>query len=80
MEDLIEVKAIVIREEEVPNVTNNPLSAHNNGPVIRIICDDREFFLAFKTIITIATTKDKPKIVAKSKKKATFVERFEEIR
>ncbi|XP_019241456.1 PREDICTED: uncharacterized protein LOC109221421 [Nicotiana attenuata] len=32
VENLIEQKRIVLKDEEIPNVTNNPLPAHNNGP------------------------------------------------
>ncbi|XP_075080202.1 uncharacterized protein LOC142165737 [Nicotiana tabacum] len=53
MENLIGQKKIVLRDENIPNVTNNPLSAHNNGPVIGIICEDKEFDLALKAIIAI---------------------------
>nr|XP_016442084.1 PREDICTED: uncharacterized protein LOC107767561 [Nicotiana tabacum] len=57
VENLIEQGKIVLRDEESPNVTNNPLPAHNNGPVIGMICEDKEFDPALKSIIAIADAK-----------------------
>ncbi|XP_019238377.1 PREDICTED: uncharacterized protein LOC109218464 [Nicotiana attenuata] len=54
VEDLIEQRKIVLRDEDIPNVTNNPLPAHNNGSVIGMICEDKEFDPALKAIIAIA--------------------------
>nr|XP_016498056.1 PREDICTED: uncharacterized protein LOC107816824 [Nicotiana tabacum] len=68
VENLIEQKRIVLKDEDVPNVTNNPLSAHTNGPVIGMICEDREFEPALKAIIAIADVEKKPKVVAKQDK------------
>ncbi|XP_019241724.1 PREDICTED: uncharacterized protein LOC109221721 [Nicotiana attenuata] len=34
VENLIEQRKIVLRDDDVPNVTNNPLPAHNNEPII----------------------------------------------
>ncbi|XP_070039927.1 uncharacterized protein [Nicotiana tomentosiformis] len=65
VENLIEQKRVVLRDEEVPNVTNNPLPAHNNGPVIGMICDDKEFYPALKAIIAIADSEARPKAAAK---------------
>ncbi|XP_019225653.1 PREDICTED: uncharacterized protein LOC109207226 [Nicotiana attenuata] len=64
VESLIEQKQIVLKDEEVPNVTNNPLLAHNNGPVIGMICEDKEFDQNLKAIIAIADVEKKPKAVA----------------
>ncbi|XP_070018031.1 uncharacterized protein [Nicotiana sylvestris] len=55
-------------DEEVPNVTNNPLPAHNNGPVIGMICEDKEFDPALKAIIAIADVEKKPKMAANQAK------------
>ncbi|XP_019251271.1 PREDICTED: uncharacterized protein LOC109230200 [Nicotiana attenuata] len=68
IENLIEQKRVVLRDEEAPNVTNNPLPAHNNGPVIGMICEDREFDPALKAIIAIADVENKPKAAAKPAK------------
>ncbi|XP_070008545.1 uncharacterized protein [Nicotiana sylvestris] len=68
MENLIEQKRIALKDEDVPNVTNNPLSAHNNGPVIRMIYEYREFDPALKAIIAIANVENKLKVVAKQDK------------
>ncbi|XP_019244417.1 PREDICTED: uncharacterized protein LOC109224284 [Nicotiana attenuata] len=68
VENLIEQKRVVLRDEETPNVTNNPLPAHNNGPVIGMICEDREFDPALKAIIAIADVEKKPKAAAKPAK------------
>nr|XP_009592185.1 uncharacterized protein LOC104089071 [Nicotiana tomentosiformis] len=65
VENLIEQKRVVLRDEEVHNVTNNPLPAHNNGPVIGMICDDKEFYPALKVIIAIADSEARPKAAAK---------------
>ncbi|XP_070001739.1 uncharacterized protein [Nicotiana sylvestris] len=68
VENLIEQRNIMLRDEEVPNVTNNPLPAHNNGPVIGMICEDKEFDLALKAIIVIADKEKKPKVASKQDK------------
>nr|XP_016449465.1 PREDICTED: uncharacterized protein LOC107774454 [Nicotiana tabacum] len=65
VENLIEQMKIVLREEDVPNVTNNPLPAHNNGTVIGMIFEDKEFDPALKAIIAIADEEKKPKAVPK---------------
>ncbi|XP_070029488.1 uncharacterized protein [Nicotiana sylvestris] len=59
---------IVLKDEDVPNVTNNPLSAHNNEPVIAMICEDKEFDPALKAIIAIADVEKKPKAATKQDK------------
>ncbi|XP_019258201.1 PREDICTED: uncharacterized protein LOC109236474 [Nicotiana attenuata] len=61
VEDLIEQRKIVLRVEDIPNVTNPPLPAHNNGLVIGMICEDKEFDPALKAIIAIADVERKPK-------------------
>lgn len=71
VEDLIEVKAIVIKEDEDSNMTNNSFHTHNNSLVIGMIYDDREFDPAYKIIIAIAKSEDKSELIAKSKKKET---------
>ncbi|XP_070020305.1 uncharacterized protein [Nicotiana sylvestris] len=58
----------VLKDEDIPNVTNNPLPAHNNGLVIGMICEDKEFDPALKAIIAIADVERKPKAVAKQDK------------
>ncbi|XP_075077613.1 uncharacterized protein LOC107829533 [Nicotiana tabacum] len=69
VENLIEQRKIVLRDEEVPNMTNNPLPAHNNGPVIGMICEDEEFDPALKAIIAIADKEKKPKVASKQDKR-----------
>ncbi|XP_019254984.1 PREDICTED: uncharacterized protein LOC109233553 [Nicotiana attenuata] len=68
VENLIEQKRIVLKDEEIPNVTNNPLPAHNNGPLIGMIYEDKEFDPALKAIIAIAGVEKKPKATAKQDK------------
>ncbi|XP_070018063.1 uncharacterized protein [Nicotiana sylvestris] len=68
VENLIEQGKIVLRDEEVPNVTNNPLPAHNNGPLIGMICEDKEFDPALKAIISIVDAERKPKAAPKQEK------------
>ncbi|XP_016449120.2 uncharacterized protein LOC107774154 [Nicotiana tabacum] len=68
VENLIEQRKIVLRDEDVPNVTNNPLPAHNNGPVIGMICEDKEFNPALNAIIAIADPEKKPKAAPKQDK------------
>ncbi|XP_070017029.1 uncharacterized protein [Nicotiana sylvestris] len=68
VENLIEQKRIVLKDEDIPNVTNNPLPAHNNGPVIGMICEDKEFDPTLKAIIAIADVEKKPKADAKQEK------------
>ncbi|XP_070030054.1 uncharacterized protein [Nicotiana sylvestris] len=66
--NLIEQEKIVLRDEEVPNVTNNPLPAHNNGPLIGMICEDKEFDPALKAIIAIVDAERNPKSAPKQEK------------
>ncbi|XP_019237276.1 PREDICTED: uncharacterized protein LOC109217476 [Nicotiana attenuata] len=68
VENLIEQKRIVLKDEDVPNVTNNPLPTHNNGPIIGMICEDKEFHLALKAIIAIADVEKKSKAAVKQDK------------
>ncbi|XP_075103481.1 uncharacterized protein LOC142178056 [Nicotiana tabacum] len=78
VENIIEQKRIVLKYEDIPNVTNNPLPAHNNGPVIGMICEDKEFDPALKAIIAIADIEKKTKADAKQEKgekKRTYVVR-----
>ncbi|XP_070026028.1 uncharacterized protein [Nicotiana sylvestris] len=68
VENLIEQEKIVLRDEEVPNVTNNPLPAHNNGLLIGMICEDKEFDPALKAIIAIVNAEKKLKAAPKQEK------------
>ncbi|XP_070015247.1 uncharacterized protein [Nicotiana sylvestris] len=68
VENLIEQRKIVLRDEDIPNVTNNPLPAHNSGPVIGMICEDKEFDPALKAIIAITDVQKKPKATPKQDK------------
>ncbi|XP_070022365.1 uncharacterized protein [Nicotiana sylvestris] len=68
VENLIEQRKIVLRDEDIPNVTNNQLPAHNNRPVIGMICEDKEFDPALKAIIVIADVEKKPKASPKQDK------------
>ncbi|XP_070047337.1 uncharacterized protein [Nicotiana tomentosiformis] len=81
VENLIEQKRVVLRDEEVPNVTNNPLPTHNNGTVIGIICDDKEFYPALKAIIAIVDSEARPKAAvkqARNEKKITLTPQITE--
>ncbi|XP_070029037.1 uncharacterized protein [Nicotiana sylvestris] len=68
VKNLIEQGKIVLRDEEVPNVTNNLLPAHNNGPLIGMICEDKEFDPTPKAIIAIVDAEIKPKAAPKQEK------------
>ncbi|XP_070020872.1 uncharacterized protein [Nicotiana sylvestris] len=68
VENLIEQRKIVLRDEEVSNMTNNPLPAHNNGSLIGMIYEDKEFNPALKAIIAIVDAKRKPKVAPKQEK------------
>ncbi|XP_070005000.1 uncharacterized protein [Nicotiana sylvestris] len=57
-----------VSDEDVPNVTNNSLPAHNNGPMIGMICEDKEFDSALKAIIAIANAERKRKATPKQEK------------
>ncbi|XP_060210244.1 uncharacterized protein LOC132637118 [Lycium barbarum] len=70
IEKLIDDKAIVIHDEEAPNVTNNPLTAHNNAHVVGMICDDKEYKQTGKTIMEIDTLKERLGMVTKSAQEA----------
>ncbi|XP_070007885.1 uncharacterized protein [Nicotiana sylvestris] len=59
---------IVLKDEDIPNVTNNPLPDHNNRPVMGIICEDEEFDPALKAIIAIADVEKKLKATTKQDK------------
>ncbi|XP_070010905.1 uncharacterized protein [Nicotiana sylvestris] len=68
VENLLEQGKIVLKDNDVPNVTNNPLPAHNNGPIIGMIYEDKEFDPALKAIIAIANVERKPKATPKQEK------------
>ncbi|XP_070028923.1 uncharacterized protein [Nicotiana sylvestris] len=68
VEDFIEQRKIVLRDEDITNVTNNQLPAHNNGPVIGMICEDKEFDPALKAIIAIDDVEKKSKAAPKQDK------------
>nr|XP_016465488.1 PREDICTED: uncharacterized protein LOC107788321 [Nicotiana tabacum] len=68
VENLIEQKRIMLKDEDIPNVTNNPLPAHNHGPIIGMICEDKEFDPVLRAIIAIADIEKKPKTYAKQEK------------
>ncbi|XP_070010705.1 uncharacterized protein [Nicotiana sylvestris] len=68
IENLIEQKRVVLKDEEIPNVSNNPLPAHNNVSVIGMICEDKEFNPTLKVIIAIADVRKKTRAVAKQGK------------
>nr|XP_016442267.1 PREDICTED: uncharacterized protein LOC107767697 [Nicotiana tabacum] len=68
IENLIDQAKIVLRDEEILNVTNNPLPAHNNGPVIGMICEDKEFDPTLKAIIAIVDAERKLKAAPKQEK------------
>nr|XP_016456397.1 PREDICTED: uncharacterized protein LOC107780384 [Nicotiana tabacum] len=53
VENMIERKRVVLRDKKAPNATNNPLSTHNKGPIIGMICEDKEFDRSLKAIIAI---------------------------
>ncbi|XP_070047501.1 uncharacterized protein [Nicotiana tomentosiformis] len=56
IEDLIEAKAIMVtNNEDTPNITNNPLPAHNNTHFIGMICDDRDYKQSGKTERVVGT-------------------------
>ncbi|XP_060177795.1 uncharacterized protein LOC132607732 [Lycium barbarum] len=73
IEKLIDDKAIVIHDEEAPNVTNNPLSAHNNAHVVGMICDDKEYKQIGKTVMEIDTLKEGLGIVTKFAQEALLI-------
>lgn len=64
IENLIEQKRVVLKDEEIPSMTNNSLMAHSNGLVIVMISEDKGFDLALKAIIAIADVEKKPRVVA----------------
>nr|XP_016436517.1 PREDICTED: uncharacterized protein LOC107762657 [Nicotiana tabacum] len=68
VQDLINQERIVFTDEDAPNVTNNPLLAHNNRPIIGMICKDREFDPALKAIVAIADA-ERPKAALRQEKK-----------
>ncbi|XP_060194945.1 uncharacterized protein LOC132624137 [Lycium barbarum] len=70
IEKLIDDKAIVIHDEEAPNVTNNPLPAHNNAHVVGMICDEKEYKQTSKTVMEIDTLKEGLVMVTKSAQEA----------
>ncbi|XP_070029204.1 uncharacterized protein [Nicotiana sylvestris] len=68
IKNLIEQKRVVLKDEEIPNMTNNPLSTHNNGLVIGMIYEYKEFDPALKAIIAIADFEKRTRSVAKQGK------------
>ncbi|XP_070022488.1 uncharacterized protein [Nicotiana sylvestris] len=61
VEDLIEAERIIFQDEEALDVMNNLLLAHNSGPIVGMICEDKEFDLPLKAIAAIAKTEEKLK-------------------
>ncbi|KAK4708800.1 hypothetical protein R3W88_029725 [Solanum pinnatisectum] len=43
VEEMIQTKMIVVQNNNPPNVTKNPLPAHNEVNFIEMICDDKEY-------------------------------------
>ncbi|XP_019265868.1 PREDICTED: uncharacterized protein LOC109243399 [Nicotiana attenuata] len=68
VENLIEQKRIVLKDEVIHNMTNNPVPAHNNGPVIGMNCEDKEFDPALRAIIAIVDVEKKPRATGKQDK------------
>lgn len=69
----------MLRDENVPNMTNNLLPAHNNGTVIGMICEDKEFGPDLKAIVAIVDVDRKPRATPKKaeeekKNKTTHLE------
>ncbi|XP_019238934.1 PREDICTED: uncharacterized protein LOC109218987 [Nicotiana attenuata] len=64
IENLIEAKAIVVaNNEDTPNITNNPLLAHDNTHFIGMICDDRDYKQSGKTETIVGTIGQEPKVI-----------------
>ncbi|XP_019242213.1 PREDICTED: uncharacterized protein LOC109222301 [Nicotiana attenuata] len=64
IENLIEAKAIVVvNNEDTPNITNNPLPAHDNTHFIGMICDDRDYKQFGKTEMIVGTIGPEPKVI-----------------
>ena len=68
MENLLDQGKILLRDEDIPNVTNNLLPAHNNGPIVGMICEDEEVDPAIKAIIAIADTEKGPRVTPEQEK------------
>ncbi|XP_060182143.1 uncharacterized protein LOC132611787 [Lycium barbarum] len=66
-------KAIVIHDEEAPNITNNPFPAHNNAHVDGMICDNREYKKIGKIIMEIDTLKEGLGMATKSAQEAPLI-------
>ncbi|XP_059311487.1 uncharacterized protein LOC132063073 [Lycium ferocissimum] len=43
VEKMIQAKMIVIQDSDTPNITENPLPAHNDTHFVGMICDDKEY-------------------------------------
>nr|XP_009626117.1 uncharacterized protein LOC104116871 [Nicotiana tomentosiformis] len=64
IENLIEAKAIVVsNNEDTPNITNNPLPAHDNTHFIGMIYDDRDYKQSGKTDMDVRTIGQEPKVI-----------------
>ncbi|XP_075108704.1 uncharacterized protein LOC142180390 [Nicotiana tabacum] len=64
IKNLIEAKAIVVtNNEDTPNITNNPLPAHDNTHFIGMIYDDRDYKQSGKTEMDVGTIGQEPKVI-----------------
>nr|XP_016509786.1 PREDICTED: uncharacterized protein LOC107827208 [Nicotiana tabacum] len=74
IENLIEAKAIVVtNNEDTPNITNNPLPAHDNTHFIGMIGDDRDYKQSRKTEMIVGTIGPEPKVIVRPPQLAPLI-------
>ncbi|KAH0678228.1 hypothetical protein KY284_019313 [Solanum tuberosum] len=73
IEKLIEDKVIEIRNEEAPNVTNNPLPAHNKEHVVGMIDIYEDCEQTYRTKMESRDSKEESSMVLEPIQKATII-------
>ncbi|MCD7450179.1 hypothetical protein HAX54_004168, partial [Datura stramonium] len=73
IEKLLDDKTILIHNEETTNVTNNPLLAHDNGHVVGMISDDREYKQMGGMIMALNPSEEGMSMDTKPIRKAPFI-------
>ena len=73
IEKLIEDKVIEVRNEEAPNVTNNPLPAHNNERVVGMVDIFEDYEQTSKTKVESKVSREESRMVLEPIQRAPII-------
>ncbi|XP_015078423.1 uncharacterized protein LOC107022277 [Solanum pennellii] len=73
IEKLIEDKVIEVRNEEAPNVTNNPLPTHNNERVVGMVDIFEDYEQTSRTKVESKVSKEESSMVLEPKQRAPII-------